>query len=112
MAENFYLNAVRFEQTLRPGQPVEVHWTFSGMPYEGAAHIVAINDKSVRASLDHEVTNYLAGSGGWPGGTTITVPRATASKRWSRDNGVFPPRLFDRGRGRRATMAQRRRGLR
>lgn len=88
-----FSDQVTFEANLKPGDRVRVCWTNGGSYYHCSAVIVRVNAKSVRAAIEHDITDGRSGSlPTYSKGREIIVPRLTITTidRWSYNNGVFP----------------------
>lgn len=86
---------IKFEESLKVGDVVELRWTNSYRYYTAKARLTKVNQASVRGELLDEILvsrygePYLA----YNKGRVISVPRftlTTISGGWSANNGVFP----------------------
>jgi hypothetical protein len=79
-----------FDQSLKAGQVVTVHWTWRHGWYQATATVVRVNRASVVVAIGHDVPSAYTRRTVWAQGHHITVPRFMAV-RWTASNRVAPP---------------------
>lgn len=91
----------KWEDSVKPGDEVELRWTNSHNYYRARARVIANNDASISASLLHGIPSPYNGQQDTYGvGQKIVVPksfnlkafraRSLGSNKWSQSNGAFP----------------------
>jgi hypothetical protein len=82
---------------LKPGQEVDVRWTWERVHYEARAIVEEVNPKSIRVSLRHEV--ITRGSSSYPQGTILRLPAkdVTPPAAWTEQDRDLQIRAFTTG---------------
>ena len=81
-----------WENSLKVGDPVRVHWGY-GAGFRACGHgiIAKVNPKSFRVQLTEIVRLNDSYSSEWPEGFVLLgIPRLAAFKRWHSDQAVYP----------------------
>lgn len=83
--------------TLKPGQEVDVRWTWERVRYEARAIVEEVNPKSIRVSLRHEV--LTRGGSSYPQGAILRLPvkDVTPPATWTEQDRELQIRTFTIG---------------
>lgn len=81
-----------FDNALKSGQAVTVHWTWCHGWYSASGTVVRVNRASVVIAIGHDVPSAYTRRTVWTKGHRITVPRFM-TPRWTASNRVAPPAL-------------------
>ena len=87
MTADEYRAVTNFEDNLKLGDKVWVHWRFN---CAGIGKVTRINPKSLNVTLTDSAYGRPAGMPEYPVGTIIRVPRITAIEKWGANNRVEP----------------------